>query len=164
MRRDAGLCVGACVCVQPMLRQHWRKTWGGRFAHRPVMRRKRVRMTSRENPPTDAVTTTRTWPWSAISGSESENHSGAKSQHKKWFKMIKLLFWSPNKYIWIINIATKKQWMMAHCLSSRLLFWQPGWSCAMFCRRKSSKWAVWVTVNCVCVLLPSVVFSVTLFV
>lgn len=30
------------------------------ISHRPVMRRKRVRMTSREKPPTDAVTTTRT--------------------------------------------------------------------------------------------------------
>lgn len=30
----------------------------------PVIRRKRVRMTSRVKPPTAAVTMTRTWPWS----------------------------------------------------------------------------------------------------
>lgn len=41
----------------------------------PVMRRKRVRMTSRVKPPTAAVTMTRTWPWSeAMSDAECGAH------------------------------------------------------------------------------------------
>lgn len=41
----------------------------------PVMRRKRVRMTSRVKPPTAAVTMTRTWPWSeAMSDAERGAH------------------------------------------------------------------------------------------
>lgn len=43
----------------------------------PVIRRKRVRMTSRVKPPTAAVTMTKTWPWSeAISDAEGAAEEG----------------------------------------------------------------------------------------
>lgn len=68
------------------------------ISHRPVMRRKSVRMTTREKPPTDAVTTTRTWPWSATSGSEEiwkENKRNKKNlfrrgkkKKKTWLKKL----------------------------------------------------------------------------
>lgn len=64
---------GRCQCLRCL-----------RCQYLPVMRRKSVRMTSRENPPTAAVTITNTWPWSDAS-SESEH----QKQERAWRRVGK---------------------------------------------------------------------------
>lgn len=104
-------CVSLSVCLCNVSKQ--------RMSDRPVMRRKRVRITRREKPPTDAVTTTRTWPWSATSGSE-------KHQMKKWkkdeWKEDKLELWlqavSPWKFkSTVTKIIMKFSWHNAKLIA-----------------------------------------------